>query len=144
MAPAAIGGLGGVRAAGHRGSAAAEPPGSELAWKQVAPACRGLTCMPFGPRAEVPVPRPGSCCAPWGPPEPCLEAGASPGQDGAGAHVPQLSANASAAVARSTPKRVTALRGHRGGLRLSPGVPRAPLPHAAAQRGPAGRSVLRP
>lgn len=68
MAPAAIGGLSSARAAGHRGSAAAEPPGSELAWKQVAPACRGLTCMPFGPRAEVPVPRPGSCCAPWGTP----------------------------------------------------------------------------
>lgn len=88
------GGLGSARAAGHRGSAAAEPPGSELAWKQAAPVCCGLTCMPFGTGLRSPCRGWGSRCAPWGPPpEPCLEAAASPGQDSAGAHAPQLRVN---------------------------------------------------
>lgn len=77
-------------------------------------------------RAEVPVPRLGSRCAPWGPPR-ALPRGCSKPRAGrrrsARATAPRKS---NAAVARSTPKRVTALRGHPGGGSLCPpGVPGA-------------------
>lgn len=116
------GGLGSARAAGRRGSAAAEPPGSELAWKQAAPVCCGLTCMPFGIGLRSPCRGWGLAAHPGDPPR-ALPRGCSKPQAGrcrsARATAPRKS---NAAVARSTPKRVTALWGHHGGLPLSPQV----------------------
>lgn len=96
-------------------------------------------------RAEVPVPRLGVSLRTLGtPPEPCLEAAASPGQDGAGAHAPQLRVNPTLPW-QGAHRSVSQLCGDTtGGSLCPPGVPRASPPRAAARRGPAGRSFLRP
>lgn len=87
-------------------------------------------------RAEVPVPRLGVSLRTLGtPPEPCLEAAASPGQDGAGAHAPQLRVNPTLPW-QGAHRSVSQLCGDTTGGSLCP--PRCPRSIAAPRSSSAG------